>query len=103
MKRTNESIPLAYTLGAYGAVRGVIQECLPQSQAGKAWLAVGAAVTAYEFLCDEGQTLSEGVDRAIEKHPILTLGAIAVTSAHLANVLSPRVDPYHQVTKLFRH
>lgn len=66
-----------------------------------AWCALAAGVTAYDLLCPPGETLSEGVDRALE-HPhkkIVTLGAIAVTAAHLANVLPQRVDPYHQLTK----
>lgn len=63
-----------------------------------AWGALAAGVTAYEIFCPKGETLSEGVDRALE-HPVgryLAMFAIAVTSAHLANVLPERIDPYHR-------
>ena len=69
----------------------------------KAWLALGAGVAAYEIACPSGETLSEGVDRMIEKHPILTLGTIAITAAHLMNLLPEKIDPFHRLTKLKKH
>jgi hypothetical protein len=64
----------------------------------KAWMALGAGVATYEVFCPRGETLSEGVDRALE-HPIgryIAMFAIAITSAHLANLLPEQVDPYHR-------
>lgn len=66
-----------------------------------AWCGVAAGVAAYDLLCPQGETMSEAVDRAME-HPvkrIAALGAIAITSLHLANLLPQQVDPFHQLTK----
>lgn len=69
------------------------------SPASKAWAALGVGVAAYEVMCPKGETLSEGVDRALERHPAAraaTIGLIAVTAMHLANILPERFDPYHR-------
>lgn len=86
----------AYLLGGYGALRGLYQEV---GTAKRAWLAIGAGVLAHEMLCGQGELLSEGVDRAIEKHKALTVGAIAVTALHLANLLPESIDPIHQISE----
>lgn len=70
--------------------------------ANKAWAALGAGVVAYELVCPVGETLSEGVDRALESHKWLTIAAIGVTALHLANALPPQVDPYHQALKIIK-
>lgn len=69
-----------------------------------AWGALTAGVVAYDVLCPPGETLSEGVDRALEleRGRVLALGAIAITAAHLANLLPERVDPFHRATNLKR-
>lgn len=69
------------------------------SPAKAAWIGLGVGVSVYEMLCPEGQTLSEEVDRVLENPRVryLVLGAIAVTAAHLANVLPEQVDPFEQV------
>lgn len=66
-----------------------------------AWAGLAAGVAAYDLLCPPGETLSEGVDRALETRTgrVLALGAIAVVATHLANVLPQRCDPLHQMTK----
>lgn len=66
-----------------------------------AWCGLAAGVAAYDTLCPSGETMSEGVDRALENpfSKIMAIGAIAVTAAHLANILPERVDPFHQVLK----
>lgn len=63
-----------------------------------AWIGLGLGVAAYDALCPRGETLSEGVDRALEHRTgrYLALGGIAVTAAHLANYLPERFDPFHQ-------
>ena len=66
-----------------------------------AWGVLAASVAAYDTLCPPGETLSEGVDRALEtrRGKVLAIGAIAVTACHLANVLPERCDPFHQALK----
>lgn len=72
-----------------------------------AWGALGLGVAAYEIACPEGETLSEGVDRALEnkKFKSIVIGGIAVTALHLCNLLPEQLDPYHQLFKLkkFEH
>jgi hypothetical protein len=61
------------------------------------WLGLAAGVIAFEVACPQGETLSEGVDRALE-HPTLryaAIGAVALTAVHLLNVLPERRDPFH--------
>ncbi|WP_109527251.1 MULTISPECIES: DUF7427 family protein [Nocardia] len=57
------------------------------------WLIVGTVVAVAEEIAPTGQLLSEGVDRAIERHPILVRAAIIITALHLVNWLPARVDP----------
>lgn len=66
-----------------------------------AWTSLAIGVTAYDLLCPTGETLSEGVDRALETKTgkVLAIGAIAITATHLANVLPQRCDPLHHMTK----
>lgn len=66
-----------------------------------AWGVLAAGVAVYDTLCPQGETLSEGVDRALEhdRGKVAALGMIALTAAHLANVLPQKVDPFHQLTK----
>lgn len=64
----------------------------------KAWIGLGAYVAGYDILAPKGETLSEGVDRALE-HPTLRYAAIVgigVTAAHLVNVLPEKYDPFHR-------
>ena len=67
-----------------------------------AWGVLAAGVAAYEIKCPQGETLSEGVDRALEnrKFKSIVISGIAVTALHLANVLPEQLDPYHQLFKL---
>lgn len=90
-----------YALAAVGAVLGGWKYG-PQTLAAKAWTLMGAGILAYELACPNGETLSEGVDRALENHKLVTSVAIGVTALHLANVLPPRVDPYSQTLKLIK-
>ena len=68
----------------------------------RAWLGVGTLVLAYEIACPDGELMSEGVDRAIEKHPVLTILAIGATALHLANLLPESIDPFHQSLKYIK-
>ena len=94
----------AYGLGAIGFVKGVHEvfvkpayEKLETRE--KAWLVLVAGVILYDALCPEGQTLSEGVDHFLEKHPVATMGAIAITAAHLSNLIPERYDPIHRLVE----
>jgi hypothetical protein len=61
-----------------------------------AWGVLGASVLAYDVLCPQGETLSEGVDRALEhnKFKYVAMGAVAVTAAHLLNYIPESIDPF---------
>lgn len=71
----------------------------PSNAARNAWICLVGGVILYDVLCPEGQTLSEGVDHAIEKHPILTFATIGMTALHLLNILPPKLDIIHQLAK----
>lgn len=63
----------------------------------KAWIGLGVYVAAYDALSPNGETLSEGMDRALE-HPTwryMAIGATALTAAHLLNLLPERADPFN--------
>lgn len=64
------------------------------------WLIVGAVVVAAELVAPEGELLSEGVDRALERHPWLVRLAIEVTARHLLNELPPHLDPFTHIPRL---
>lgn len=65
----------------------------------KAWIGLGAYVAAYDILAPKGETLSEGVDRMLEhdKCKYVAIGGVALTAAHLINLLPPKYDPFHKV------
>ena len=59
------------------------------------WLGLAAGVVAYELAADDGELLSEAVDRYLTHRPVLTTTVIAVTAAHLANLIRPaELDPF---------
>lgn len=58
------------------------------------WTVIGLAVAYHELSAPNGELLSEGVDRALEDHPVLTYSLITITAAHLLNQLPPKADPY---------
>jgi hypothetical protein len=89
----------AYALGGYGLVTGVYKEFVP---AKTAWVVLGAAVLAHDVFCREGETLSEGADRALEKNKLMALGGIALVAGHLANAIPPRYDPIHQFASIIK-
>lgn len=68
-----------------------------------AWIALVAGVAAFDYFAPE--TLSEAFDRALER-PVgrfFAMGAVAITGAHLLNVLPKRVDPLHQLAERVHH
>lgn len=93
----------AYGLATIGVCKGIyevfIKDIEPRH---KAWVALAGSVICYDLLAKDGQTLSEGVDHYLEKHPVMTLGAIAITAGHLANIIPESIDPIHQLHRLVR-
>ncbi|WP_443093708.1 DUF7427 family protein [Nocardia flavorosea] len=57
------------------------------------WLVVIGVVVVADAIAPEGHTLSEGVDRALERRPLLTRVAIELVARHLTNDLPPHWDP----------
>lgn len=93
----------AYALAGVGAVLGGWNYYIrPELTAKRAWLGIAVAVGLYELACPDGQTLSEGIDTALEQRRALTIAAIGVTSLHLLNVLPTRVDPFTQALRLIK-
>lgn len=66
----------------------------------KAWATLLGAVLVWDMACPPGETLSEGVDRLVGPHPILTRAAIGYTALHLMNLLPPQLDLFHQATRV---
>lgn len=77
-----------------------------EKAAGMAWVGLIASVAAYDYYAPPGQTLSEGVDRALDKHPLLTTAAIGMTAMHLLNIYEhlniEHLDPIHQLANMAR-
>lgn len=77
-----------------------------EQAAGLAWVGIIGSVIAYDYLAPEGGTLSEGVDYALEKHPIITVAAVGMTALHLLNAYEAwgieHLDPIHQLANLAR-
>jgi hypothetical protein len=69
----------------------------------KAWMALGVGVAAYDYLAPQGETMSEWVDSALERHPITTTLAVGAVALHLLNVLPPQIDLIHQIARVARH
>ena len=95
---SRENLPYL-PLAAYGAATGYIKHA-PSAE--KAWMCLIGAVSLYDITCPKGETLSEGVDRALDKHRIITTTAIGITALHLLNVLPDKLDPFKQVTELIK-
>lgn len=61
---------------------------------------IGAGITAYELLCDDGETISDGIWDYMERSTpsrIFALGAVGVTAAHLMQILPESIDPFKRV------
>lgn len=64
------------------------------------WLVVACVVVIVEALAPEGELLSEGVDRALERHPILTRLAVELVARHLTNDIPPNLDPLSRLARI---
>lgn len=88
-----------YALAGVGLVKGVCELFSELPTGDKAWMGILGSVAVYEALAPKGELLSESVDRAIEAHPIATRAVIGYTCLHLTNLLPPKLDLFHQLTK----
>jgi hypothetical protein len=99
MHLTRETVE-TYALATAGAIEGVWRYYVqPELTARRGWAAIGLGVLAYEMSCPQGELLSEGANRAIERHPLLVKAAIGYTALHLMNALPEQVDLFSQFTK----
>ena len=65
--------------------------------AANGWKALIAGVLAYEVACAEGELLSEGFDRLVERHPLWPRVVVVAVALHVANLIPPRLDVVHLV------
>lgn len=75
----------------------------PDSHIGTAgWVALAAGVAAFDYYMPE--TLSHAVDRALERPRAryMAIGAVAVTAAHLLNLLPEQLDPFNRLPSRFK-
>jgi hypothetical protein len=65
------------------------------TSADRAWVALGVGVVSYDVLCGEGETMSEGADRYMLRHPWLVRGVAFILAAHVCNLVKSDYDPLH--------
>ena len=65
------------------------------------WVALAAGIAVFDYFAPE--TLSHAVDRALEcpRGRYAAIGAVALTAAHLLNVLPKQADPFSILTERF--
>lgn len=71
-------------------------------KASRGWAGLTGLILAYECLAPRGELLSEGVDRALEKHPIATTVGVGYIACHLLNLVPPYADPIHLIMAQFK-
>lgn len=97
-----ETVGLA-SLAAVGALSGAYKYyAQPELTAKRGWIAMGLGILAYELACPQGELLSEGVDKALNAHPLITRAAIGVTALHLANLIPDTIDPFKRGIDLLK-
>jgi hypothetical protein len=67
-----------------------------------AWIALGVGVVGYDVLAGPGETMSEGADRYMLRHPWLVRGVAFALAAHVCNVVPDRLDAVHQLFEAMR-
>lgn len=65
--------------------------------AGYAWCGIGGFVLAYNLAAEDGETLSEGADRVLLRHPWLVRLCAYSVASHIVNAVPVRYDPIHWV------
>lgn len=61
----------------------------------RAWLVLAAGVIAYDLAAPKGHTLSEQVDRWLEKYPRTTWAVGGILFGHLLNITPGHLDVVH--------
>lgn len=72
---------------------------------GYGWIIVAAVIAAIDLTAPEGETLTHSAQRAMEKHPALTIGMVTATATHLLvghHRHYQRVDPFRAIGLLRR-
>lgn len=87
-----------YALAGVGVVKGACELFRELPVGDRAWIGLLGSVAVYEACAPPKQLLSESMDRMIAKHPIATRAVIGYTALHLANLLPPKIDIFHQLT-----
>lgn len=91
-------LPLFAVGASQGFVKYYIKPTIEKQKASTlAWGTLVAGVVLYDALCPAGETLSEGYDHFLAKNKLLALGAVAITAAHLTNLLPAKYDPIHRL------
>ena len=67
----------------------------------RAWIVLAASIVTYEVVAQPDELMSEAVDRYLESRPWFTRIAVAIVSAHLLNIIPPKLDPLHQLARTF--
>lgn len=75
----------------------------PALSGNQMWAVIIGLVAYHDACCEENQTLSESVDRGLEKYRLLIYTIVLVTVAHLLNWLRPESDPYHRFGLFFKN
>lgn len=77
-----------YGLAAVGAAVGFARYYIrPELTARRTWGLIGAVVLAHEVVCEDGQLLSEGADRLLDRHPVWPRVAGALVAGHVLNAI----------------
>lgn len=65
---------------------------MPALTASNGWKTLLAGVGVFELFAAEGELLSHGFDRLLERHPVWPRVVVIVFAAHLANLVPARFD-----------
>lgn len=63
--------------------------------ADKAWLVLGVGVFGYDIAAKPGETMSEGADRYMLRHPWLVRFVAFSLAAHVCNMVKNEYDIIH--------
>jgi hypothetical protein len=58
-------------------------------------------IIMYEVFAPPSQLLSEAIDRALLRHPVLVRVGIMLVALHLINALPTKYDPIHHTATIF--
>ena len=75
---------------------------MPHLTAKNGWQTLIAGVIAFEIACAEGEMLSHGMDRLLEKYPIWPRIAVVLLAAHVANLIPTKYDAVSVVFNVVR-